>query len=274
MIKRVLKILLTFLVFVITFGKAQAIQFDIVVLPTDLYNICDNYFCFPEASEIAANNIIQQINTYKRISAHNLYEVRHKLNQNEELKTKTITMLNNFRNTDKIDFEVLSEISKEFDVKSIVLISTYTTNPETLQKRQLWNILELTSAFKIAHPFTLNTSIVLTDTVNNTIMLSNKYSKNISNNNGYFIAQNQAQAYSQLEKIKEYYKYNVAKNISQNIKLRFFPKDVRTFIPSNKTSDELKFVPNALDNLVKPTLRKEFDNINYGDSVDDFIFEF
>lgn len=274
MLKRVFKIFFTFLFLLLTTSKSEAIQFDVVVLPTDLYNICDNYFCFPEASEIAANNVIQQLNSYKNISARNLYEVREKINQNESLKSETVAMLKNFRNTDKIDFETLSKLSKEFNVKSIVLISTYTTNTESNQKRQLWDILELTSAFKFAHPFELRTSVVLTDTVNNTVMLSNKYYKQISDNNDFFIAQNQAQAYAQLEKVRQYYRNNVAQHISQNIKLRFFPKSVRTFTLNNKNNNEPQFIPNALDKLSKPKLRKEIENIDYGNSVDDFIFEF
>ena len=68
---------------------------------------------------------------------------------------------------------------------------------------------------------------------------------------------------------------NVGQNIAQNIKRRFFPKEVRTFIPPKTDNAAVPtFVPNALENLSKPSLRKEFENINYGDSVDDFIFEF
>lgn len=273
--KRVFKILFTLFALLLSCDFAKAVHFDVVVLPTDLYNVCDNYFCFPEASEIAANNVIFQLNSYKNISAHHLDEVRSKLNQNNTLKEQTIAMLKAYRNSERIDYQALNNLSKEFNVKSILIISSNVTNPETQLKRQLWDILELTSAFKISHPFTLNTSAVLIDTVNNTVMLSHKYAKNISNNEGYFIANNQAQAYSQVEKIKLYYKDNVSRNLAQNIKLRFFPKDVRTFTPAKSQENNIPtFVPNALEKLTQPTLRNQMNGINYENSVDDFIFEF
>ncbi len=271
---KIFKILFILLVAAITAEKVNAVEFNVVVLPTDIFNICDNYFCFPEASEIASEYIIQELNSYKNISAYSLADTRAKLNANPELKTETSTMLDKFSKIDRIDFKPLKDISNEFDVKSIILVSSWVSNEETLTKRNLWEILEITSAFKISHPFKLNTNAVLTDTVNNTVMWSGRYSFDITDSNGFFIGENQAKAASQLEKIKQYYKNNISQTISQNIRLRFFPKDVRTFSLPKQETQESQFMPNALEHLSKPKLQTELNDLYKETTSDDLIFDF
>lgn len=272
------KIIFTIFLLFFTSGCVNAVQFDVLVIPTDIFNVCDNYFCFPEPSEIAANYVIQDLDMYDTINTIPLSKVRANLNSKPELKQVTIDMLKTFEQTEKIDFQILKELSKEFNVKSVIILSSYAITDRSATRRDLWEVLEVSSAFKITYPFNLTTTAVLTDTVNSVVMWSNKYNKTVSDSNGYFLALNHAQATSHLEKIKQYYKNNVSKNISQNVHLRFFPKDVKTFtVKSNKdsTNEEPTFVPNALDHLIKPQMIKELDEGQSNSSnYDDFIFEF
>lgn len=274
--KIIIKILFTIFLFTGFIGRAEAVQFDILVLPTEIFNVCDNYFCFPEPSEIAANYVIQDINDSKNMSAINLAEVRAKLEEKPELKTTTANMLKTFEETEKIDFSALKTLSNEFGVKSVILISCYAITDRSATRRGLWEVLEISSAFKITYPFNLTTTAVLTDNVNDIVMWSSKYNKTVSDSNGYYLALNQAQAASHLEKIKQYFRNNVAKNISQNVHLRFFPKDVRTFTINPQQQEENKqFIPNALDQLSQPKILKEIDNnAENNNTTDDFIFEF
>lgn len=273
-------IIYTVLLFLGTSGNAMAVQFDVLVLPTDIFEVCDNYFCFPEPSEIAANNVIQNLDRYKTINIVELSAVRERLNQKPELKAATEDMLKTFEQTEKIDFQTLQIISKEFGVKSVIIISCYAVTDRSATRRGLWEVLEVSSAFKITYPFNLTTTAVLTDTVNNVVMWSSKYNKTVSDSNGYFLALSHSQAASHLERIKQYFKANVSQNISQNVHLRFFPKDVRTF--STKPSDtnagettEKQFMPNALEKLSKPKMLQEIDDVqtNTISPEDDFIFE-
>lgn len=277
--KIVFKILLPFIILLMTSGIANAVQFDVMVLPTDIFNICDNYFCFPEPSEIAANYVTQNLENYKTINVVDLSTVREKLSKDPELKERTEELLTNFEQTEKIDFDTLKALSQKFGVKSIIIISSYAITDRSATRRGLWEVLEISSAFKITYPFNLTTTTVLTDTVNGVVMWSSKYNKTVSDSNGYFLALNQAQAASHLEKIKQYYRTNVAQNISQNVHLRFFPKDVRTFNIKRQNSEEVdspKFVPGALDHLIKPQMIKEIEDgsANTIDSADDLIFDF
>lgn len=274
--KILFKILFTICLVLFSTTRVQAVQFDVLVLPTEIFNVCENYFCFPEPSEIAANYVIQNLEQYKTINVTDLATVRATLNNNPTLKNDTEQMLTTFEQTEKIDFDTLKALSKEFDVKSIIIISCYAITDRSSTKRSLWEVLEISSAFKITYPFNLTTTAVLTDTVNNVVMWSSKYNKTVSDSNGYFLALNQAQAASHLEKIKQYYRNNVSQNISQNVHLRFFPKDVRTFSIKKQNSEDSnspQFMPNALERLSKPKSIQELDEGSLNtDSEDDFIF--
>ena len=274
----VLKLFLAFILLIISGVKAHAVQFDLLVLPTDIFSVCDNYFCFPEVSNIVAEDVIQNLNNNKDINVKTLSQLRQKLNSDYQLKQKTIKVIDAYAKNDKIDFNNLNDIAKNFGVKSVLLIDTYAINDKTQLRRNLWDTLEITTAFKITYPFQLKTNAVLTDCVNSLVMWSGKYSKNISDRYGYYSAQNQTQALSQLEKIKQYSYDIISKNISQNVYMRFFPKDVRTFSIKKEKSDNSapKYVPNALEHLSDPHIRKELDNNSnqkFRDfDLDDFVF--
>ena len=276
--KTILKLFLAFILLIFSGIKSHAVQFDLLVLPTDVFSVCDNYFCFPEVSNIVAEDVISNLKSNKNINVKPLSQVRQKLNSDYQLKQKAIRVIDEYNKSDKIDFPILSEIAKSFNVKSVLLIDTYTINDKTQLRRNLWDTMEITTAFKITYPFELKTSAVLTDCVNSLVMWSGKYTKNISDTYGYFSAQNQTQALSQLEKIKQYSYGIISKNISQSVYMRFFPKDVRTFAVKKEKSDDTqpKYVPNALEHLSDPHIRKELDvdsNQKFRDfDLDDFVF--
>ena len=274
----VLKLFFALFLLIISGIKVHAVQFDLLVLPTDVFSVCDNYFCFPEVSNIVAEDVILNLKNNKDINVKTLSQLRQKLNSDYQLKQKTSKAIDAYAKSDKIDFNDLNDIAKSFGVKSILLIDTYAINDKTEIRRNLWDTLEITTAFKITYPFQLKTNAVLIDCVNSLVMWSGKYSKNISDTFGYYSAQNQTQALSQLEKIKQYSYDIISKNISQNVYMRFFPKDVRTFSIKKEKSDDApsKYVPNALEHLSDPHIRKELDNNSnqkFRDfDLDDFVF--
>jgi len=277
------KIKLFLVIFAMLFSilKVQAVEFQLLVLPADLFSVCDNYFCFPEVSNIIAEDTINNFRSYPNIKTVELAQARSVLEKNSALKAKTESVLSQYRLNEKIDFNALKDIADAFGVKSVLLITGYATNDKVNSRRNLWNILEISSAFQITYPFELKTSAVLTDCVNNIVMWSGKYSKTVSDTEGFYSAANQTQAMSQLEKVKIYSHDNISQNISQNVFMRFFPRDVRTFDVAQKKENQTpqsKFVPNALEHLSDPHIRKQFEkgdsHIDYGDSAEEFIFEF
>ena len=280
--KSFINIFFTMFFIIMSALNAHAYEFDLLVLPTSLFSVCDNYFCFPEASNIVAQDSIKNFFAYKNINVKPLSVVREKMNQDASLKFKTQSVLEQFAQNEKIDFPTLKEVADAFGAKSVLLITCYVTNDKVNSRRNLWNTLEITSAFRTSYPFELKTSAVLTDSVNNIVMWSGKYSKVVSDSNDNFLALNQTQAMSQLEKIKQYSKTNLSQNISQNVFMRFFPREVRTFavtkIDDSQSADDKKFMPNALEHLSNPRMLKEYgddvDFKNYKYTVDDFSFTF
>ncbi len=274
------KFLLIVAVFAFSTTSAKAVQFDVLVLPTEVFGVCQNYFCFPEPSEIAANYVIDQLNKTKNINVVKLSEVRAKLDNNQTLRDETENMLSTFEQTEKINYETLKKLSTEFNVKSVIIISCYAITDRAEIRRNLWEVLEISSAFKITYPFSLTTTAVLVDTVNSTVMWSGKFSKTVSDSNGYFLALNQAQAASHLEKIRQYFRNFVAPSISQNVNLRFFPREVRTFTvkgtPQIDPTEMPQFKPNALDHLINAEQKQQIEGEqpNYLDSTEELIFDF
>lgn len=273
MLKKVFFLLVILLVSAL---KVHAVQFDLLVFPTDIFSVCDNYFCFPEVSNVIAEDVIYDLKKLNNINVIDLAFVRQTLYNNTDLKLKANRIIDSYSKNNKIEFQSLNDLAKAFGVKSVLLIDTFAINDMTTVRRNLWDTLEITSAFNITYPFELKTTAVLTDCVNSLVMWSGKYSKNVSDSFGYYNASNQTQALSQLEKIKQYSHNVVSKNISQSVYMRFFPKDVRT-LKIKKTEDaSAKFVPNSLEHLSDPHIRKEFDNDSskkFRDfDLDDFVF--
>ena len=232
------------IIFTFLISSVQAVTFDVLVLPADLLNEKENYYGFDEVSEIVANDIINDFNSSGgKIQSPNLFEVRQKINQNQNLKTLTANTLKKYNRDNAVDYQALKEINKEFSCNSVLLISVYVTTNKNSLKRGLWEVLEVSTAFNTEYPYKLETSIVLIDTINDIVMWSNHYSTKIGSNDNIFEAKNYAQANEILSKIRLYSEKIVAKSASQNIILRFYPKSLRTLDKKIDNSDggALKF---------------------------------
>ena len=215
-------------IFFLLANTVQAVTFDVLVLPTDIFQIKENYYGFDEVSEIVANDIIRNFNNSNgKINSPKLYSVKEKFSQNQQLKQSVQNALEKYKTSGAIDYDTFKNAGNLFDCKSVLLISSSVITNKNSQKRSIWEVLEISTAFDISYPYRLETSVVLLDNVNNLVMWSNNFSTKISNNNNVFAAKNYAQANAQYEKIKLYSSTVVAPSASQNITLRFFPKSIR-----------------------------------------------
>ena len=266
-----MKIWVKFLIlFFLLFGNsANADSLKILFLPVDLFSVCENYYCFPESSEIFANDVINNFAKTGKLQAYSIYDVRKKINEVPTLKPSVSSALDRYRNSNTINFEMLKKVAAEFKVNSILLVSSSVNQQFT--KRNAWEILEVMSAFKAYERFTLETNVVLVDNVNDIVMWSGKYKRNLGDNETRFWARNAAESVSQLEKMRLYSKEVVAPNVSQNVILRFFPKSlsVSELKPLDKTQTK-DFRPNALDGMNN----KLYDVKELGDVDSESIFTF
>ena len=167
--------------------STQALTFNVVVLPVDLNRVCENYYCYPEISEIIAENLIKYFNSTTKVHAPTLFEVRRTLAQNKSLQAAAENALAKFGRNEVIDFPAMKTISRQFSANSVLLVSNSVFIEDAGIKRNVWEMLELSSTMNIAYPYTMETNAVLLDTVNDLVMWSGSYSKNISDNNDNFI---------------------------------------------------------------------------------------
>lgn len=238
---------------------APAYAHDILVLPADLMQIKENYYSFDEPSEIIANDIIKEFNkTNGKLKSFDLYDIKAKFDNNTLLKNSLAKYKNN-----TIDYEAFKTIGKDFGCNYILLVnSSVMTNKNSL-RRNLWEVLEVATAFDISYPFRLENSVVLLDSANELVIWSNNYSSKLGTNSNEFSAKNIAQANAEYEKIKLYSKTVIAPSVSQNIMLRFFPKSIRPLQTEiNSQGGALKFERTIPE---KPNLKPREDF--YGDTL-------
>ncbi len=263
--KNLFKVLLALLLFVPL--KASAVTFNVLVLPADIENVCNNYYCFDEVSNIIAEDVIDNFSKTPAIQAPSLDLVRAKLNANPALKTTTINTLRKFNKAGNIDMPAIKNISNEFSAKSVLLISTSAMTKKSNLRRSVWEVLDLSSGFDIVYPFEMDTNAVLLDTVNGLVMWSGNLTKKLGNNNNEFKAKTPSAAYAKLEQIKLYSKAIAAGNISQNVTLRFFPKTANPVVAPKSTENvsPVSFPKVNPSTPVMPAKMDDIKGINEGD---------
>lgn len=202
---------------------STAMAQNVLVLPADLFQTKENYYSFDEVSEIVANDIIKDFNKpNSQIKTYDLYNIRAKFAKNEQLKNALAKYKNN-----SIDYDAFKNIGKDFGCNYILLINSAVTTNKNSIRRNIWEVLELSTDFDIVYPFRLETSVVLLDSANELAIWSNNYSTKLGTNSNEFSAKNFAQANAEYEKIKLYSQTVVAPSATQNITLRFYPKSIR-----------------------------------------------
>lgn len=235
------------ILFCLSFGNlfANAETIKILVLPVDLFSVCQNYYCFEEPSEIFANDIIEKFNYSNKIETVDLYKIRKNITENVSLKSAFNEVSNKYKKDNQIDFKNLKNISQHFETNFVLIISS-SINQNNLN-RNLWEVLEVSSAFEIYKNYNLTTNPVLIDCGNDLILWSSKYERSLSDNEKRFWARDIASAVSQLEKIKNYSKKYLSPVVVANVINRFYSKttelNAQKKVPKTNVTD---FKPNAM----------------------------
>lgn len=269
--KYFLKVLL--LLLMLSPMKAQAVTFNVLVLPADILNVCNNYYCHDEASNIFAQSVIDNFSNSSSITTIPLDAVRAKVSSNQSVKSLTLNTLRKYNRAGNIDMQAVKQISDVFGVKSVLLISSAAMTKNSNLRRSVWEVLDLSSQFDIVYPYELETSAVLIDTVNGLVMWSGNYRKKLGNNNNEFKAKTPSEAALKLEQMEMYAKAIVGRNIAQNITLRFFPKSSNPVISPKSTENAspstfFRKAPPTYDMLksreIKGENESDFGEIIYG----------
>ena len=234
-------------------AKAE-VTFNVVVLPVDLFKVCANYYCYPEVSNIIADDVIENFNKTGRINSPPLYYVRKALEANPVVKNYTSSVFTRFKNDKPLDYTALKAIGKVFRANSVLLISNDIPVDGAYANRNYWEMLVLSTNFGISYPYEMKTKAVLVDTVNDA-----------------FSAPNASDAYAKLEYLKMYSKDILSKSISQNIYLRFFPRviDPQPLINTEVKPDESYFRYESNTPKLRPKLLEDTREKNdFGETID------
>ena len=246
--------------------KVWAVTFNVLVLPADILNVCNNYYCYDEASNVFAEDVIENFNNSRGITAPTIESVRAKISTNPNLKALTANTLRKYNRANNLDMQAIKNISDAFGAKSVLLISSAATTKKSNLRRSLWEVLDLSSRFNIVYPYELETNAVLIDTVNGLVMWSGNYRKKLGNNNNEFKAKTPSEAALKLEQLDMYSKAIVGRSIAQNVTLRFFPKSSDPVVSPKSTQNA---APSTFFRMNAPTYdvfkSKEIKNENESD---------
>ena len=267
---KVMKILTRLvLIFMILITPVFAATYNVLVLPVDLLLTKENYYSFDEVSEIVANDIIKNFEKSNgKIKSPDLYSVRAKLSNNTQEYQNIQRALLKYKNNNNIDYEAYRSLENSFDCRYVLLVSSYAVTNKNSLKRNIWEVLEISTVFNTEYPYRLETSVTLIEPSSNTVLWSNNYSSKLGANDNIFAAKNYAQANGEYEKIKLYSKTVVAPSASQNIVLRFFPKSIKpieTKVPD--TGGALRYDSRSVPQMPK-------DNSSTVPYTGDMIYDF
>ncbi len=215
--------------------NAEAVSFGVLVLPADILDVCSNYYCMDNVSNIVAEDVISNFAKTNQVIAPDLNVVRAKLASNPQLMALTEEVLRKYNRANNIDMPTIKQISNIFGVRSVLLISSSGMTKKSNLRRRVWEILDLSNNFDIVYPFEMETNAVLIDSVNGLVMWSGSYKRKLGNNNDQFVAKSPSQAAARFEQVLMYSEAIAGRSIAQNVILRFFPKTTEPVVSPKAT---------------------------------------
>lgn len=230
------KFLVMFFMFI---GLAVSAQEDnVFVLPlymTDLQN--HNSYGFETASEIVADDIIQNFLLGNKINSTRLENVKALLSNDYNVRE----VGDKYRKTGLIDFEKLTKSTKiGTSDKTLLVVGFVKDNNE--KQLDLWDVLKLASDFQIDSPYVWTTKVILVDNKEGVALWQKTYTMPLASSKKAFNAQNFSKAAEQYEKVRSFSKNIIAKDVEQNIILRLNNKSI-------DFADNVKKNPNGAEGV-------------------------
>lgn len=211
---------------------ACAKEEEIFVLPLYMTGVQNNNsYGFETSSEIVADDIIQNFLLGNKINSTKLDNVKALTANDFYVKEAG----DKFRKSGLIDFEKLVKSINTTADKTLLVVGYVEDKNEA--KLGLWDILKLSSDFKIDYPYQWTTMVVLIDNADGVALWHKSYTMPLASGKKPFVAKNFSEAADQYEKVRSFSKNIIAKDVEQNVILRL----------ENKTidySDNVKPVPN------------------------------
>ena len=228
--------------FLICSGRCWATQYNLLVLPTSIFEEYTDYMIFPKSADIIATDIINIYNTHPQMSAVQLYQIKNSLNQsqNKYFKKEVVKMMHNYDVNYAIDYNTIQKLASRFRTKQVLLISCQMDAQNYITRRTLWDFLNIPGATVIDPAYRLTTQITLIDANNQVVLWQENYHKLISSRENRIMTQAYSPSSEQLEKVKRYSTKFLSPQVVQETQLALMKID---------QYQDLNLRPN----IVKPT---------------------
>ena len=223
-------------------GRCWATQYNLLVLPTSIFEEYTDYMIFPKSADIIATEIINIYNTHPQMSAVQLYQIKNSLNQsqNKYFKKEVVKMMHNYDVNYAIDYNTIQKLASRFRTKQVLLISCQMDAQNYITRRTLWDFLNIPGATVIDPAYRLTTQITLIDANNQVVLWQENYHKLISSRENRIMTQAYSPSSEQLEKVKRYSTKFLSPQVVQETQLALMKID---------QYQDLNLRPN----IVKPT---------------------
>ncbi|MGN1125417.1 MAG: hypothetical protein ACI4SM_04445 [Candidatus Gastranaerophilaceae bacterium] len=209
--------------FIILFftGRCEAAQFNILVLPTNIFLEYQNFMVFPNSAEIIASDIINYYNINPKMSAPTISHIKNVLNQSQNfsLKKSTQVMFGKYNSNYTINYDTIQRLANKFRTRQVLLISCNLDTQNYVLRRTFWDFLNIPGATVVDPAYRLSTQVTLIDANNQIVLWQENYQKLISSREARIIPEGFSPASEQLEKVKKYSTKFIAPQVVQETQL-------------------------------------------------------
>ncbi len=211
---------------------------DVYVLPLFMNGeTAANAYGFETASEIFAGDIIRNFLLGTKVNSTKLSSVKA-LHSNDIVLSQ---IADKYRKTGVIDFEKLISVSGKDMANKTLLVASFVedVNGNLLEP---WDVMKFASVLNIDSSYFLTTKVMLVDNKDGVLLWQKSYEMPLTSANKPFTAVNYTKAVEQYEKLRSYSKNVVAKDVEQNLNLRFGHKTINY-------AKNIKNQPNASEGI-------------------------
>ena len=236
-------------IFLIICTNCHAAQFNVLVLPADMYNDATYYMVYPKSAEIVSGEIVNYYAKNAKMSSVPINKVRAYLDrpENSRLKKEVQQLLTEYQNNYTINFNTVQKVSSRFKTKHVLLVGCNLDTQNYITRRVIWDFLEIPNTSVIDTAYRISTNVNLIDANNQIILWNKTYQKLISSRENRIIPQQMSQGTEQLEKIKKYTINFLAPQIVQETQLALI--NISPYQNLNAKPDIVKPTAISIDKL-------------------------
>lgn len=243
--KKLVNIVFIFLLFVAQ--PCFAKEYKVLVLPDTLMNKVNDYFVYPEASELVSTDVIRYLNNVPSFNAPQVSTVKSTVNKYPSLKANAVALMKNFKVNYNIDFEALSRLNMYFKADLALMVTSNIDVQNYFLRRTIWDALNIPGATVVDPAYRVSTQVYLIDIRNKRIMWQHTYQKLISSRESRMVAVDYSPQTEQMERVKTYSERFLAPQITQEMQLVVY--NVDEFSNLNNHPEIVKPHPVSVDSL-------------------------